>query len=274
MQGKAEAQDMSLDPAAAAGSADPSSVDPGEVEKFARLARDWWDPKGPMAPLHRMNPARLAFVRDRLAADPRALRPLAGLRLLDLGCGAGLLSEPLARMGATVVGADASAGALAVARDHAAAQGLAIDYRETTAEALQAAGESFDAVLALEVVEHVADPAAFLASACALVRPEGQLLLSTLNRTAKAFLMAIVGAEWVLRLLPRGTHEWRRFITPAEMKRLLRAQGFEIAAQKGLVLNPLDRSWRLSDRDLEVNYLMAAARAPAPDAPGPAGRPG
>jgi len=266
---------MSQDPAAAAGSVDPSSVDPssvdpssvdpgsvdaGEVAKFAGLARDWWDPEGPMAPLHRMNPARLAFIRDRLAADRRALRPLAGLRLLDLGCGAGLLSEPLARMGATVVGADASAEALAVAREHASEQGLAIDYREATAEALLAAGESFDAVLALEVIEHVADPAAFLAAAGALVRPGGQLLLSTINRTAKAFLMAIVGAEWVLRLLPRGTHDWRRFLTPAELKHLLRRQGFEVAETKGLVLNPLDGRWRLSDRDLDVNYLMSAEK--------------
>lgn len=236
------------------------SIDAGEVERFARLAGDWWDPKGPMAPLHRMNPARLSFIRSRLARDPAALKPLTGLRVLDLGCGGGLLSEPLARMGATVIGADATAEILEVARRHAADQGLAIDYRETTAEALLAQGESFDAVLALEVVEHVAEPRAFLAAAAGLVRPGGQLLLSTINRTAKSFLMAIVGAEWVLRVLPRGTHDWRRFLTPSELKRLLTAQGLKVTAAQGLVLNPLDRAWRLSDRDLDVNYLMAAEK--------------
>jgi 2-polyprenyl-6-hydroxyphenyl methylase/3-demethylubiquinone-9 3-methyltransferase len=159
-----------------------------------------------------------------------------------------------------VVGADATAGILEVARRHAAGQGLAVDYRETTAEALLAGGESFDAVLALEVVEHVTEPPAFLAAAAGLVRPGGQLLLSTINRTAKSFLMAIVGAEWVLRVLPRGTHDWRRFLTPAELKRLLTAQGLRVAQTQGLVLNPLDRAWRLSDRDLDVNYLMAAEK--------------
>jgi len=251
---------MSDSVATAAGSPGSGSVDAGEVEKFARLAKDWWDPKGPMAPLHRMNPARLAFVRDRLAVDRGSMRPLAGLRLLDLGCGGGLLSEPLARMGATVVGADATGEILEVARRHAADQGLAIDYRETTAEALLAAGEAFDAVLALEVVEHVAEPGAFLASAAGLVRPGGQLLLSTINRTAKSYLMAIVGAEWVLRVLPRGTHDWRRFLTPAELARLVTAQGLRVSETRGLVLNPLDRGWRLSDRDLDVNYLLAAEK--------------
>lgn len=255
MQGKAEAQDMSEKFAAASG-----SVDAGEVEKFARLAQDWWNPKGPMAPLHKMNPARLAFIRDRLAVDAAAIKPLAGLRLLDLGCGGGLLSEPLARMGATVVGADATGEVLEAARRHAAGQGLAIDYRETTAEALLDRGESFDAVLALEVVEHVAEPAAFLASAAGLVKPGGQLLLSTINRTAKSYLMTIVGAEWVLRLLPRGTHDWRRFLTPDELKRLVAAAGLKVTAAQGMVLNPLDGRWRLSDRDLDVNYLLAAAK--------------
>lgn len=240
------------------------SVDPAEIAKFARLAEEWWDPEGPMRPLHRLNPARLAFLRDRLApaaGQPAgSLKPLTGLKILDLGCGAGLVSEPLARMGAQVVGADAAEESLAVARRHAAEAGLAIDYRCVTAEALAAAGESFDAVVALEIVEHVTDPARFLGDAATLVRPGGQLLLSTLNRTAKAFLMAIVGAEWVLRWLPRGTHEWRRFLKPSEVAHLIRPRGLEIAALAGLVYNPLDQSWRLSERDLDVNYLMAAVK--------------
>ncbi len=243
------------------------SVDRAEIEKFARLAERWWDPAGPMRPLHRLNPLRLAFLRDRLVAlrpdgpaAPGSLKPLAGLRLLDLGCGAGLVSEPLARMGATVVGADAAEESLAVACAHAAEAGLAIDYRCTTAEALAAAGERFDAVVALEIVEHVAAPAAFLADAAALVRPGGELLLSTLNRTAKAYLMAIVGAEWVLRWLPRGTHEWKRFLKPSEIARLLRPEGLTVGAVKGLVYNPLDGAWRLSDRDFDVNYLLAAQK--------------
>lgn len=249
-----------------ASSRSPSgSVDPAEIAKFAALAERWWDPAGPMRPLHRMNPARLGFLRDRLAgrggraADPA--RPLAGLRLLDLGCGAGLVSEPLARLGARVVGADATAENIAAARAHAAAEGLAIDYRVTTAEDLVAAGESFDAVLALEILEHVADPAAFLADAGRLVAPGGQLILSTLNRTSKSFLMAIVGAEWVLRWLPRGTHDWQRFLKPAEVTALLRAQGFAVGEIAGLVYNPLDGSWRRSARDTDVNYLLAAERA-------------
>jgi 2-polyprenyl-6-hydroxyphenyl methylase/3-demethylubiquinone-9 3-methyltransferase len=241
------------------------SVDPAEIARFAALAERWWDPEGPMKPLHRLNPARLGFLVGRLAAqagraanDPR---PLAGLRLLDLGCGAGLVSEPLARLGATVVGADATPQNIAAARAHAADQGLAIDYRATTAEALVAAGESFDAVLALEIVEHVADPPAFVADLGRLVKPGGQLLLSTLNRTSKSFLLAIVGAEWLLRWLPRGTHDWKRFLKPSEVTALLRANGFTLAEITGLVFNPLDQGWRLSARDLDVNYLLAAERA-------------
>ncbi len=241
------------------------SVDPAEIAKFAALAERWWDPEGPMKPLHRLNPARLGFLVGRLAAqagrDPGAPKPLAGLRLLDLGCGAGLVSEPLARLGATVVGADATPENIAAARAHAADQGLAIDYRATTAEALVAAGESFDAVLALEIVEHVADPPAFVADLGRLVKPGGQLLLSTLNRTSKSFLMAIVGAEWLLRWLPRGTHDWKRFLKPSEVTALLRANGFSLAEITGLVFNPLDQGWRLSARDLDVNYLLAAERA-------------
>jgi len=241
------------------------SVDPAEIAKFAALAERWWDPDGPMKPLHRLNPARLGFIRDRLAAQngraPTDPRPLAGLRVLDLGCGAGLVSEPLARLGASVVGVDATAENVAVARAHAAAQGLDLDYRATTAEALVAAGEVFDAVLALEIIEHVAQPPAFLADVGRLVKPGGQLLLSTLNRTSKSFLLAIVGAEWILRWLPRGTHDWKRFLKPSEVTALLRPLGFTVAELTGLVFNPLDQGWRLSARDLEVNYLLAAEKA-------------
>ena len=240
------------------------SVDPAEIAKFAAMAERWWDPSGPMKPLHRLNPARLGFIRDRLAAQagraPTDPRPLAGLRVLDLGCGAGLVTEPLARLGASVVGADATAENIAAARAHAAAQGLALDYRATTAEDLVAAGESFDAVLALEIVEHVAAPPAFLADVARLVKPGGQLILSTLNRTSKSFLLAIVGAEWLLRWLPRGTHDWRRFLKPSEVTALLRPLGFTVVQASGLVFNPLDQGWRLSERDLEVNYLLAAEK--------------
>lgn len=242
------------------------SVDPEEIARFARLAEQWWDPQGPMRPLHRLNPTRLAFLRDRLVRlrpEPPAagsLKPLAGLRLLDLGCGAGLASEPLARMGAAVVGIDAAEESIAVARAHAEEAGLAIDYRCTTAEALRAEGESFDAVVALEIVEHVAEPGAFLADAAALVRPGGQLLLSTLNRTPKAFALAIVGAEYLLRWVPRGTHQWKRFLKPSEIARHLRGEGLFVAETRGLVYNPLDGAWRLSERDLDVNYLLAAEK--------------
>ncbi len=213
-----------------------ASVDPGEVAKFAALAGEWWDPAGTFAPLHRLNPARLTFIRDRIAAhagrDPLAERPLAGLRVLDIGCGGGLLCEPMARLGAAVTGIDAAEKNVAVAAEHAAEAGLDIDYRHSTAEALAAEaraaetrsaeigagnGAGFDLVLNMEVVEHVADVAAFLQASAALVAPGGAMALATLNRTPKSFALAIVGAEYVLRWLPRGTHDWRRFLRPSEL---------------------------------------------------------
>jgi 2-polyprenyl-6-hydroxyphenyl methylase/3-demethylubiquinone-9 3-methyltransferase len=238
-----------------------ASVDPAELAKFAALAASWWDPAGQFAPLHRLNPVRLGFVRDRAAArfgrDPRAGRPLAGLRLLDIGCGGGLLAEPLARLGAAVTAIDAGARNIAVARLHAEQAGLAIDYRVTAAETLAESPERFDIVLAMEVVEHVADLDAFLGAAVALLAPGGLLFLATINRTAKAFALAVVGAEYVLRWLPRGTHDWRRFVRPSELAAALRRHGAAPLEIRGVAYQPLADRWALS-ADLDVNYMMVS----------------
>ena len=240
-----------------------STADPQEIEKFSALAEDWWNPDGQFAPLHRLNPVRLTYVRDRLAAQfgraPLRPRPLEGLSLLDIGCGGGLLCEPLARLGAKVTGLDASATSVEVARRHAELSGLEIAYRHGTAEDLAAGGERFDAVISLEVVEHVADLTAFLGAAVALARPGGALVLATLNRTPKSYLFAIVGAEYLLRWLPRGTHDWRRFVRPSELAAGLRAQGAAVSDMIGVAYNPLSDDWRLS-RDLDVNYMLSAIR--------------
>ncbi len=258
----------SADPAAAprGGPApDASSVDPSEIAKFQALADGWWDPNGKMRPLHRLNPVRLAYIRDRVAAhfgrDPKADRPLAGLRLLDIGCGGGLLCEPMARLGAIVVGVDAAERSIAIARHHAEIGGLEIDYRATTAEALAEAGERFDIVLNTEVIEHVADPEAFLGTTLGLLSPGGAMVLSTINRTAKAFALAIVGAEYVLGWLPRGTHDWRRFLRPSEIATILRKRGARFSDLVGVSYNPIADQWRIG-RDLDVNY-MAFIPAPA-----------
>ncbi len=246
-----------------------ASVDPDEIAKFAALAGEWWDPAGKFAPLHRLNPARLTFIRDRIAAhagrDPLAERPLAGLRVLDIGCGGGLLCEPMARLGAAVTGIDAAEKNVAVAAEHAAEAGLDIDYRHGTAEALAAEtragnGAGFDLVLNMEVVEHVADVTAFLQASAALVGPGGAMVLATLNRTAKSFALAIVGAEYLLRWLPRGTHDWRRFLRPSELVAYLRAAGLETRELTGVVYNPLTGAWRLAPRDLDVNYMVFAVK--------------
>lgn len=241
-----------------------SSIDPTEIAKFEAMAAEWWDPQGKFRPLHLMNPLRLDYIAAQMAAefgrDRRGLRPFEGLRVLDIGCGGGLVAEPMARLGADVTGADAAPGNIAMARLHADQQGLAIDYRATTAEALAGAGESFDAVLALEIVEHVADPAAFVATCRDLVRPGGLVILSTLNRTARSFGAAIIGAEWVLRWLPRGTHDWDRFITPDELSGMATGAGLAVADRRGMVFNPISFGWSLSDRDLSVNYVLTARR--------------
>lgn len=241
-----------------------AAVDPREVAKFEAMAAEWWDPGGKFRPLHLMNPCRLDYVVGQIAAefgrDPAADAPFAGLRLLDLGCGGGLVAEPMARLGAEVVGADPSEGTVPVARVHAAQSGLAIDYRETTAEALAAAGESFDVVLTLEVVEHVPDPAAYLGVAAELLRPGGLAVVSTLNRTSKAWALAVVGAERVLRWLPPGTHDWQRFVTPEELSEMLGAAGLEVVDRTGMVFDPLRGRWRLDPADLAVNYAVTAVK--------------
>ncbi|MFC0202472.1 bifunctional 2-polyprenyl-6-hydroxyphenol methylase/3-demethylubiquinol 3-O-methyltransferase UbiG [Paracoccus rhizosphaerae] len=241
-----------------------TSIDPAEIAKFEAMAAEWWDLNGKFRPLHLMNPLRLDYIADQIAAefgrDRRGLRPFEGLRVLDIGCGGGLVSEPMARLGAEVVGADATEVNIGVARAHADQQGLEIDYRATTAEALADAAEVFDVVLALEIVEHVADPAAFVATCQRLVRPGGLVIVSTLNRTARSFGAAILGAEWIMRWLPRGTHDWARFITPDELAAKAERAGLVVADRRGMVFNPITFGWRLSDRDLSVNYILTARR--------------
>jgi len=244
--------------------ADQTTIDPGEVAKFGAMAAEWWDPTGKFKPLHMLNPCRLDYITSQIAAefdrDLNAEAPFAGLRILDIGCGGGLLSEPMARLGAEVVGADAAERNIPVARLHAEQSGLKIDYRHTSAEALAAAGEEFDAVLNMEVVEHVADPEAYLAACHALLRPGGIHICSTINRSAKGFAVAILGAEYVLRWLPRGTHEWSKFITPDELYQMLEQAGLRPVDRKGFVFNPLAWSWSLSERDLSVNYVTTSVR--------------
>lgn len=242
----------------------PDTIDPDEIAKFEAMAAEWWDPAGKFRPLHHMNPCRLDYITGQVAAefdrDLAAARPFAGLRVLDIGCGGGLLAEPMARLGADVVGVDAAARNIEVARIHAAQTGLDIDYRHGTAESLAAAGEQFDAVLNMEVIEHVADPLAYLTACHDLLRPGGIHVCSTLNRNAKSWLFAIVGAEYVARWLPRGTHDWHRFITPDELFDLLSRAGMRPVDRRGMVLDLLRNEWMLSDRDLSVNYVTTAIR--------------
>lgn len=240
-----------------------ASVDPHEAAKFSALAEEWWDPAGSFRPLHQLNPVRLRYIRDRVAAhfgrDAMAERPLAGLTILDVGCGGGLLCEPLTRLGAEVSGIDADESTIRVAQLHAAQAGLDIDYRHVAAEDLAEAGQSFDAVLTMEVVEHVADLPGFIGTCASLIKPGGALVLATLNRTPKAFLLAIVGAEYVLRWLPRGTHDWRKFVRPSELATMLRRRGLDIDDLSGVEYNPLTGSWRLG-HDLDVNYMAFAPK--------------
>lgn len=241
-----------------------NTIDPAEVAKFEAMAAEWWDVSGKFKPLHLMNPCRLDYIISQIAAEfdrdlARSL-PFVGLRILDIGCGGGLLSEPMARLGAEVVGADAAPRNIPVAQLHAEQSGLNIDYRNTTAEALAASGERFDVVLNMEVVEHVADPLGYLTACQQLLKPGGLMICSTLNRNPKSFMMAIVGAEWVMRWLPKGTHDWAKFITPDELFELIRKAGLDPVDRKGMVFNPVSWKWALSSRDLSVNYVTASVK--------------
>jgi 2-polyprenyl-6-hydroxyphenyl methylase / 3-demethylubiquinone-9 3-methyltransferase len=244
-------------------------VDRTEVERFAGEAAGWWDPKGNFAPLHRVTPLRLSWIRGQMlrhfGGDGNSRKPLSGISVVDIGCGGGLVAEPLTRLGATVLGVDPGAANIAAASAHAQTQGLAVEYRAGTAQELEAEGRVFDCVIALEVIEHVPDAGAFVASCAALTRPGGLVLLSTINRTAKAFALAIMGAEYVLRWLPRGTHRWDRFVTPDEMEAALRSSGLAPAGHSGMALGPLSGEWRLT-QDLDVNYFTAAAKPDLPPA--------
>ncbi len=239
------------------------SIDPAEVARFSAQAAHWWDPNGPFRPLHKFNPARLGYIRDQICThfgrDARARAPLDGLRLLDIGCGGGLVCEPMHRMGATVIGADASYENIGTASAHAREQGLAIDYRNSSAEALAEAGEQFDIVLNLEVIEHVADRDVFLAACAKVLKPGGIMVLATLNRTLKAYGLAVLGAEYVLGWLPRGTHDWDKFITPDELSTLLTAQGLNVTGRTGVTYQILKDRWALSP-DMDVNYMLCAVK--------------
>lgn len=241
-----------------------SSVDAEEVAKFARLAGEWWDPTGQFAPLHRFNPVRLSFVRTFAArhfgSDPHSLQPFEGLTLLDIGCGGGLLAEPMARLGFSVMGADASDRNIAIAAAHAAQGGLSIAYRTTTAETLAEEGFAFDVVLNMEVVEHVADLGSYLSACGRLVRPGGLMFVATINKTIKSLAMAKFGAEYILGWLPRGTHDWRRFVKPAELAKSLSAHELPIVERSGVVMNPLTRRWSIG-RDDSVTYLQFHRKA-------------
>lgn len=238
--------------------------DPAEIAKFQAMAAEWWNPEGKFKPLHMLNPCRLEYISSQIAAefgrDLKAALPFAGLRILDIGCGGGLLSEPMARLGASVLGADAAERNIPVARLHAEQMGLTIDYRHCAAEDLAAQGETFDVILNMEVIEHVADPQGFLTTCQTMLRPGGLMICSTLNRNPKSFMMAIVGAEWVMRWLPKGTHDWAKFITPDELYAMIRQAGLDPVDRKGFVFNPVAWSWSLSDRDLSVNYVTASVK--------------
>jgi 2-polyprenyl-6-hydroxyphenyl methylase/3-demethylubiquinone-9 3-methyltransferase len=240
-----------------------TTIDQAEVDRFSAMAAEWWDPTGKFRPLHKFNPVRLAYIRDLVSAqfgrDPQAHRPLEGLRILDIGCGGGLLSEPMARMGAEVLGADASEKNIGIAKAHAAGSGVTVDYRAVTAETLAEAGETFDVVLNMEVVEHVSDVDFFLTTCASMVRPGGMTFVATINRTLKAAALAIFAAENVLRWLPRGTHQYEKLVRPEEIEKPLTASGLTVTDRTGVFFNPLLNQWNLS-KDMDVNYMLVARR--------------
>nr|WP_321460832.1 bifunctional 2-polyprenyl-6-hydroxyphenol methylase/3-demethylubiquinol 3-O-methyltransferase UbiG [uncultured Cohaesibacter sp.] len=240
-----------------------TTVDDAEIARFSAMAAEWWSPKGNFRPLHKFNPTRLAYLRETILAhfqcDDKASRPFEGLRLLDVGCGGGLLCEPLCRLGAEVTGVDASETNIGIASTHASESGLDITYRATTAEALAAEGEQFDVVLTMEVVEHVADVDLFISECASMVKPGGLMVIATLNRTLKSHALAIVGAEYILRWLPVGTHSWEKFVKPDELERALAPTGLEVIEKVGVTYNPLFDKWSRS-RDLDVNYMVLCAR--------------
>ncbi|MGB3811583.1 MAG: bifunctional 2-polyprenyl-6-hydroxyphenol methylase/3-demethylubiquinol 3-O-methyltransferase UbiG [Shinella sp.] len=243
-----------------------TTIDQAEVDRFSAMAAEWWDPTGKFRPLHKFNPVRLTYIRNLVCAqfgrDPHSHRPLEGLRILDIGCGGGLLSEPMARMGADVVGADASEKNIGIAKAHAAGSGVPVDYRAVTAEALAEAGETFDVVLNMEVVEHVSDVDFFLTTCASMVRPGGMTFVATINRTMKAAALAIFAAENVLRWLPRGTHQYEKLVRPEEIEKPLTASGLTVTDRTGVFFNPLLNQWNLS-KDMDVNYMLVARRASA-----------
>jgi 2-polyprenyl-6-hydroxyphenyl methylase/3-demethylubiquinone-9 3-methyltransferase len=243
-----------------------SSVDPDEVARFSQWAAEWWDPKGKFAPLHRINPVRLGFVREqalaRFGRDGALRRPFEGLSLVDIGCGGGLLCEPLTRLGFKVTGVDASGENIGTAAAHAAEMALEIDYRSSTAEALLAAGERFDVVLNMEVIEHVADPGAFLRDTAALIAPDGLMIVATLNRTVKSLALAKIGAEYLLRWVPQGTHDWRKFLRPDELRGFLAGEAYDVAGPFGVAFDPISGAWAHAG-DSAVNYMMTVTPRPA-----------
>jgi len=243
--------------------AERTTVDEAEVERFSRMAAEWWNPHGKFRPLHKFNPTRLAYIKEKICQtfdrDPLETKPLQGIRILDIGCGGGLLCEPLARLGADMVGADASVTNIEVAKVHAGESGLDIDYRAATAEVLAGAGEKFDVVLNMEVVEHVADVSLFMAASASMIKPDGLMFVATLNRTLKAWGLAIVGAEYILRWLPKGTHNYEKFLRPDELKKELGASGLTVIDELGITYNPLGDSWNRSS-DMSVNYMLLARR--------------
>jgi 2-polyprenyl-6-hydroxyphenyl methylase/3-demethylubiquinone-9 3-methyltransferase len=240
-----------------------TTVDAAEIRQFEQIASEWWDEKGPLKPLHKLNPVRMGYIKEQVCTyfdrDAGSFTPFTGLRMADIGCGGGLVAEPLCRLGADVTGIDAGVENIKAAKQHAAAQGLKIDYRATTVE-VAAEKEKFDVVTALEIIEHVSDPALFISSCCKLVKKGGMIIFSTLNRTPKSYLLGIVAAEYVLRWVPAGTHDWKKFVKPSELKRPLMQEGLEVTDISGLVYNPFERRFDISKKDIDVNYFLTAVR--------------